>query len=740
MDRKYLKLASSAMFAAGVLIGLGLGAPTPASASCPNEAIREGQTSAFLPQGSTTLPACMALEMVSPPTKYNNYAIVGSSSPDGHRVRFLSGAALADTPKLGFITDRYIATRTDSGWATQSTAVPPDITIGSFSVGYPCSFSTDLSRWVLWGSTTAQGPVGITTPFSDGLNEPLTPIGPTMTPLTGNNSVALKISSCEGASSDASRLLFNINAIGESSQAVGFSYLPGDPVPIRSGNQEIGNVYEAYLEAGIPSVRLLQRDKDGLTYGGSCGAKVGGDQGGIEWANRGAVSADARRIFFTIRPSQTEGVPCNVANKYRIMERLDTPSGPVISELIASECTRVSPPCSNADGDDEFLGASQEGDKVYFTTTRQLADTDLDTTSDLYLHESTAPPGERLTQVSAGAPDTPTPGEGAEVQGLADFAGDGSHAYFVANGVLSENANQAGHSAVAGQPNLYLYERDVAFPNGRTVYIGTLNQADGETWGGGPGSNEASAVPVLGTDLFDQSVGGDGHIFVFVSKTSLLPLDADGGFRDEYRYNSDTGNLEQVTVAAPGGSANGSFSAGREGAGNATSETGPQALYFNRTVSEDGDTIVFRTEEPLDPTDTNEASNAYIWYRGSTTALPFAAMPNVSASGNQVTFETTAKLLPEDGDGAKDVYAARVDGGFPPRVVIPPCVAEACQGPPAPQPGKVSLPTESTNGVGNAPPCPTGKHRVSRKGKSRCADSKHRKHHKHAVKRHGARR
>jgi hypothetical protein len=734
MGTRHLRVASAGSIAAALLLSLAFCSVPASAATCPNEAIRTEQ-------GTTALPNCMALEMVSPVNKYNQYASLASSSPNGQRIRYISLAALADTPKQAYIFDRYIATRTDSGWVTESTATSPQITTGSNNQAYPCSYSTDLSRWVLWGSTGTQETLGITTPFADGLGAPFTAIGPTMVPLTGSDKFAITSSRCEGASADASRFLFGFDQFGLIENRIGFSYLPGDPVPIRGTTEPFGNVYEAYLEDGVPSVRLLQRDKDGVNYGGSCGARVGGS----DFANRGSVSPDASRIYFSARPGQAEGVACDVvANKLRIFERSETPAGPVITELIGSECTRVSPPCSGADGDDDFQGASQEGDKVYFTTARQLADTDLDETADLYLHESTAPPGERLTQVSAGEASSPTPGQGAEVLGLTDFSGDGSHAYFVAKGVLSETANQAGALPQAGQPNLYLYQRDGAYPGGRTAFIGTLDPADQNTlWISAPGQNSALAVPSLGEDLFDHSVGGDGHILLFGSKAPLLPTDTDGGFRDEYRYDAESAELQRISAAAPGGADSGPFEASESSFSG--TEVGPQALFLNRSISEDGETIVFRTEEGLDPADTNGAESAYIWHQGTLTALPSATSPNVSASGNQVTFETPAKLLPQDGDGATDVYAARVNGGFPAPVVVAPCEGEACQGTPSPQPGALTSPSESPSGNGNVKPkpgpaCPKGKRQVTRKGKTRCVKKKGRHKKRRATKQQGGRR
>jgi hypothetical protein len=635
----------------------------------------------------------MALELVSPPKKYNQYAIGPNFSASGERIRFSALAALAETPKLGYLYDMYIATRTPAGWVTKPTATPPELVHGPYGSAMPCSYSADLSRWALWASTDDQATLVITTPFQDSLDGPLSPLGPTIAALSGGRKTftvggVIRSGTCEGASVDASHFLFSINRLGDGN--VGTTFFPEDPAPI--GEETRGNVYEAYLEEGVPTVVLLQRDKDGVAYGGSCGVAVGYASGNFQY-QRGAVSPDASRIYFSANPGQPEGILCDTsAHKQRIMLRLQTPAGPVISELVSNECTRSSPPCDPTDGNDIFRGASQEGDRVFFTTTRQLASTDLDTTQDLYLHDASLPAGERLTQISAGDNTAPTPGEGAEALGLADFAGNGARAYFVAKGVLSTTANQASESAVAGEPNLYLYQRDATYPNGRTVFVATLDAlADANVWGGTPGEkNTAVAAPRLGADPEDQSIGGDGRLLVFTSAKPLTADDTDGGKDDIYRYDSVSGAIERVSKAAPGGEDNGPFGvalaeAGFEGAG-------AQTPYFGRWVSEDAKTIVFTTKEALDPRDTDETEDAYIWHEGEVVALPspetaLASQPTVSMSGEGVAFVSTDQLLPEDGDGAKDVYLARANGGFPIPIPPVPCVGEACQGPPGPRPG-----------------------------------------------------
>ncbi len=719
-------------FAVSLLAYLSLHGAAAGAATCSNEAIREGQISEALPEGTVNLPDCMALEMVSPSKKFNQYAESPNFSADGERVMFVSLAALADTPKQSGFYDPYIATRGTAGWGTESTAIPPSLVWGSDTLGHPCSYSPDLSRWALWGSTAAQATVGITTPFHGALGGFFAPLGPTMVPITGDEPHSGSVigigAHCEGGSTDASHLLFSINESALPTDR-GFSYLPGDPVPTPDSR----NVYEAYLDEGVPTLVLMQRDRDGVAYGGSCGATVGSTN-----SSRGAVSPDASRVYLTTSPDQPENGQCEGKPK-RIMERLETPSGPEISELISNECTRVSPPCSG-NGSDTYLGASQEGGKVFFSTSRQLTNSDRDETNDLYLYEASSPAGERLTQVSAGDDTDLTPGEGAEFLGLADYSGDGSHAYFIAKDALTTAASQAGKSAEAGKPNLYLYERDSAHPSGRTVFIATLNPADLDVWSWSPGEeNKAMAVPRLGADPEKQEVGGDGHILVFNSEEPLSADDSDDGHVDIYRYDATNGAVERVSKADAGGEDNGAFGTSLVRSGFLL--RGPQSISFGRQVSEDGKTIVFRTEEALDPGDAGETTGAYVWREGSLAVLPpGAAGPTVSMSGREVAFTDALKLLPEDGDGSKDVYLVRAGGGFPPPVPPTACKGEACQGPPTARPGEQGVASSvSTAGNVKEAACRRGLSRKRGKCVKQQSKKRHRKHAKKANHEQGAR-
>jgi hypothetical protein len=724
---------------------------------CANAQIRAAQGIAAL-----QLPACMALEMVSPPNKSQQYARFPSLSVNGNRVLFDSIAALGETPgRLSGSSDAYVATRTASGWVTASTTPPPPVFGGSVAAA---GFTPDFSRWFHLGGSDEQVALGSTQAFDAGLGRIFSPISPLMTPLAGGSGAAFgNFPAFQGASADHSRFYFKaqdgrpVDAPGAKS----FGYLPDDPQP--NGTGEDSNLYVAGSGAsGQPSVALVARDRDGKVWGANCGARLGGIQStlGVDLSlrngmrNQGAIAADGSAVYFSTRPSQSIGADCTEANKMRILRRTQTETGPEIHELFQSECTRVSPPCSGIDGDDVFQGGSIDQTKVYFTTTRQLTDTDLDggggscdsTSSvpgcDLYLYDSTMPSGERLTQVSAGESTALTPGMGADVRNsITAISADGSHAYFVASSVLTTEPNSEGAVAQASESNLYVYQRNESHPTGDIAFIGVLDASDGNLFGseaGTWGNLAAFPVPIMGHDVQGREVGGDGHVILFISRAPLTPDDTDTA-RDLFRYSADSTMLERISKAGPHGSDNGAFDVTTSDKGGGL---GTEYAAKGRWVSEDGETIVFTTSEALLSGDVNGVEDSYMWRDGELFRLLGSAQinqlssavtndPTLSPDGSTVAFTSSEQLLPGDGDTVEDIYVARANGGF--ATLLPPgCEGEACQGAPGPSPGATDAVTSSFTGQGNfseggsKPRCPKGKTR--RHG--RCFKKKHqgRKH------------
>jgi hypothetical protein len=743
--------------------------PAPAD-SCPNAGIRAGQ-----PLSVTFLPECMGLEMVTPPLKGNHDASKPQVSADGGRVIFRSLATLGGTPGvLNYSGDLYVASRGASGWSTQGTTPPPPLTRGWDLTAQARSFTPDFSRWLQLAADEAQNETGRGQAFQAGLGGFFSPLSPPLV-LQGLADLNIAIpeaverSGLEGASADHAVLYFRPGPNGTGTDPNTTHYLPDDPLPRGSGAD--WNVYVTQLDpGGNPSLQLLARDRFGKAWGADCGTRLGGVGEGNSSTpaangnrNQGAVSADGSHAYFSTRPSQPTSGECSTANPMRILERTETPAGPEISDLIESECDRVSPACDTTDGDDLYQGASVDQTKVYFTTSRQLADTDLDTGTgcnrevakpgcDLYLYDSTKPQGERLTQVSAG--EGPTPGDGANLyNGVTAISSDGSHVYFVAQGVLS-GPNAEGKSPAESERNLYLWDEG----SGETAFVGALDAEDGlptttlGLWGsaGGTFRNAAYPAPATGRDPGGAEVGGDGHVLLFESKAPLTSDDTDGTSRDVFRYDAEAEALERVSVATPGGEDGGTFDTSHDGNSVNFATLGTDFAEQDRWVSEDGQTALFTTAEGLVPGDANGLLDTYLWRGGQIYRLPGTTdtgrlqdRPRLSHDGSTVAFTSFKQLLPADGDSATDTYVLRLGGGYPVLVPPAPCQGEACQEPFSAQPPPTTASSEAVTAGnvksrGKAPSgCPKGKRKVRRKGKVRCAKPQHkRKSQSHAGRAH----
>lgn len=701
----------------------------PAIDGCTDPASRERRTE----QGvqSLLLPGCMALEMASPPRKAGQQARWSAVSASGERVKFRSVAALGETP--GVVNpggDSYVATRGGSEWGTAATT-PGNGIVKLWGSQKDPSFSEGFSRWFQVGATKPQYQVGDTQALHLGLGGFFSPLSPVLEPIANGESGIVEKGRFQGASADRSHLYIEPGGSGTGG-STRTAYLGGDPQPNGPGSDP--NVYIAHLdESGNPALSLLAKDRAGKIWGASCGARLGGigptgstsNPARNGERNQGAVAPDGSLVYFSARASQPEGGACIASSKLRILERRETASGPWIGRLFTSECDRGAPACATFDGDDFYQGGSVDQTKVYFTTNRQLADTDLDGSAvecnitaavagcDLYLYDSERPDGEQLVQISAGeelGAGVHELGKEAKVfNGITAISGDGSRAYFVAEGVLTDDESPEEEMPLAGQPNFYVWSAD----SESLSFIGTLDAGDSSPessvpglWGGeGTWRNEAYPVPVLGKEEGSE-VGGDGHLLFFQSKASLTSDDADGGRSDAFRYDSESDTMECLSCR-PGAEPDAEpFDVVARGV--PVAPPGTDFAEINRWVSEDGQTLAFTTPEGLVPGDVNGSVDHYLWRDGElvflpgrpyTTTTPWLDGPFLSHDGSVVAFQTFSRLLPSDIDTSADIYVVRENGGFAEAHQADPCTPDGgagCQGaapsaPSAPSAGSTAV-------------------------------------------------
>jgi hypothetical protein len=425
----------------------------------------------------------------------------------------------------------------------------------------------------------------------------------------------------------------------------------------------------APLTAGAPSGDDLYDYFNGtvhlVTYlpGGTAtkGTLAGGQAGSVFHA----VSDDGSRIFFTA------GGNLYVREHDSSTVQVDAAQGG-----------------SGPGGGGQFQAATADGSIVYFTDDASAG-----------LTGNTAPgSGANLYSYNTtnGALTDLTPGATAQVQGLSGLGGDGSYVYFVADGALAGGAT-------AGQPNLYVLH------GGSPAFIATLSSL----------SNLSDSSDWSPTSL-SASVSDNGRYIAFDSLNSLTGYDntdlSSGSPRpaaEIFLYDAASGRLQCascIPTGVPpfaGGSTIRAVFTPIGGAGNEVLE---------RYVSDSGQ-VFFDTTDALLPTATNGKRNVYEYEGGQVYLISSGHSPDdsiyqgASASGSDVFFATAEQLVPQDIDGAYDIYDARIGGGFPTSTSPPACIGESCRptqaaAPSAPVAASVAFsgPSNATTGAVPANP------------------------------------
>jgi hypothetical protein len=348
---------------------------------------------------------------------------------------------------------------------------------------------------------------------------------------------------------------------------------------------------------------------------------------------------------------------------------------------------------------------------------------------------------------------TSTPIAGG-LSGVAGASEDASRIYFVSSQVLTgSEQNSTGDAAAAGRGNLYLYE-PAADPD--LTFVASLSAAE-----------LAEGEPSLASRFPNRRLSRitpDGRRIAFMSLSSLTGYDnLDAASKqpdfEVFSYDSTSDQLIcpscNPTAARPQGrQLTQKLLEGRWAA--ARIPVFESQLFGARIISDDGNRLYFDSFDPLSPIDTNGKEDVYQWQApgsGScTTSSPSyhevnggcidlissgkspqdSELADISADGADVFFKTTQSLVNQD-PGLRDIYDARVEGGFPP---LPPqpiiCNGEACAEPVNSPPTETPLGSRNP-GPGNPAPktskhCRKGTHKVKRKGKVRCVKNKHKKH------------
>jgi len=268
---------------------------------------------------------------------------------------------------------------------------------------------------------------------------------------------------------------------------------------------------------------------------------------------------------------------------------------------------------------------------------------------------------------------TATDPAGAGVRGVAAATDDASHVYFIADGVLTPDTPQPANR----QPRLYLWRQ-----GGGLRFVATL---------GSPGVFDDPSIVSKSRDAGptvayrDARVTSDGQRLLFASHAKLTDYD-NAGHKAIYLYDAATDGITCVSCSpiATSSSADAHL---LDLTGDATTGTNVP-LDLPRNLSTNGRRVVFEAEGRLVPEDGNGEKDVYLWEDGALHLVSSgqsgasARLIGAGADLDDIFFVTDDPLVGADLDDHVDVYDARVEGGIPAQHPQPssPCEGEDCQG------------------------------------------------------------
>jgi hypothetical protein len=414
-----------------------------------------------------------------------------------------------------------------------------------------------------------------------------------------------------------------------------------------------------------------------------------------------------------------------------------------------------------------YQGASIDGRRVFFTDREPLTPNSHAEQGkrDLFVWEQTSAPDEPLAGTLTDLSVTVEPGGRASVRGLVPAISEhGDVVYFAAANILASNANAEGEKAArggctngeqGGTTTCNLYVDRLSGGTWTTSFIAQLSGADSPDWGFFDESSNLQKETA--------SSSPDGEYLAFMSKRPLIrsydnrvTSPAGDGARAEevYLYSAGDGRLVCASCEPDGSRPTGVADIEESGEGlgllvdrdrtwttesqanpvwlagsipgwTGMLENGAKALQPPRVVSNEG-RLLFNSPGALVPADENAKNDVYqyepnglgscasttgcVGLISSGTSDRESAFLEASASGQDAFFLTAAALVPNDINGAYDVYDAHVCTAASPCVEAPAATdsecesASACRGtPPTTAPAISTAPTTSTGPSGNTP-------------------------------------
>jgi hypothetical protein len=423
------------------------------------------------------LPDCRAFELVTPPYQGGSPALTSffrppAMSPDGRHLvayNFAGGAgAENDEQAPNEYGAVYEFSRTSSGWSTESLEPTARLAARRRFLGTSADLSRSLWKLVVQPREGEEVPLPEAQAYNFAVREavPGEParfldVGPADSP-EGLNEAGVA-----GVSGDLTHILLAIT--GKANQL-----WPGDKT--QEGDRSL---YE-YVGTGNHEPTLVGVRNAGPLEGAphlnehaelvsECGTILGSAG---EASAYNAVSNDGTTVYFTALHGA-----CSTPTVNELYARIDGAQTTAISEPAMTPQREAE--CSGLCREDEseqgghvrspalFEGASEDGSRVFFTTTQPLLNSDENASRDLYEAE-VGPSGiKKLVQVSRGDGVKPA---AANVVSVARISADGSRVYYVAKGILTTTPNSNGEIAENEAYNLYVYD----LASGGTSFVAKL--------------------------------------------------------------------------------------------------------------------------------------------------------------------------------------------------------------------------------------------------------------------------
>jgi hypothetical protein len=702
-----------------------LGAGDANMSSCP-------QSTEESPGFRTYLPDCRAYELVTP-SQNGGYAVKGElfhdsayapAAASGDRVLGMTlgsfGGSEYSYVGFGQLGIPYTFGRQAGGWAT-SPLMPKASQLPSPTF---LDVDSDLEQ-SLWKSGDSPRFLESTAPEDVYLRTPagqFVEIGPATPSIpAGENEQASYV----GASADLKRIgleYLRVAGIQESNPL-----WPGDDtVQPTEGESRSFSLYE-YDRTGAsePSLVGVRNDEsleaaatrlgkahinEAAEQISTCGIELGS---GYEKNRYNAISPSGFGVFFTAIADR-----CGEAGSGPPVDELYVRIGGThtlaLSEpplnLPGRDCTDV---CAESQREENgharaaaaFAGASEDGRRVYFTTSQPLVNADQDESSDLYMEELDESRVTRIVYVSGGGSGDPTPGEGAAVLGVPRVSEDGNRVYFVAEGTLTSQPNANGEAAAPGQKNLYTY----GLESQTTDFVAGLAEADEGLWTTSPAE-------------FAQTSAPDGRYFIFLSTAHLSGTGDTSGngenIRQLFEYGALAKTVRRVSIGQEGQflcPATGLVESGYNCNGNielpalAPSIKGQSAYRYaspaaaphtELNVTSDG-IVFFESRNALTPGAANGypdfqpgMPNIYEYRDGNVFLISDGVETPTIQTATRVTsktlfltatddggaiFTTADPLVPQDGDTQAGIYDAHVNGGYPAPLAAEDCAGASCR-------------------------------------------------------------